>query len=135
MSSPAKRVKIVSDGTACGTVITYGGHPIGMVQKLRIDINTDDNLARCKMEIIVPEIEMELHDEGVSIGTRSFKKCPKCGKWVAPEILHLSGIETPIFKYRCLDCNWGEDIAVPLEWGSVEMAAQAKEMADDAGNT
>ena len=116
MSVPVKKVKLVSDGTTHGTKITYDGNPIGTVHRMRIDIDCENPLAYCRLEIIVPELEIEFNDEAVSFSSRSMKKCPKCNKWVSPDITHLKDAETPLFIYTCLNCHWTESIEVPFEW-------------------
>ena len=132
-----KRMKVVSDGTTWGTKIFFDGHEVGTVTKLRIDFDVNTDLARCKMEIMVPELEMEFDDSTVEIFSKSMKKCPSCGKLKRPDIAYILGVEVPALKYTCKDCNWEESITMPLDFNVYELLDRnsREETNNDQGNT
>lgn len=51
-------VKITSDGTSQGTVITVDGKPIKCVSKLVFKVDADNVVAEAEITVVLPEFEV-----------------------------------------------------------------------------
>ena len=62
MSRPKKsmvgKVKIVSDGTIRGTVVTDGGGKRMLVTAFKIEGGMDDDLVRVELTLLAPQLEL-----------------------------------------------------------------------------
>jgi len=69
-----KRWRIISDGTKGGTHIYYEETEIGYVERVEItmDVGEEDNLARAKLFITLPKVDVKVPDTTVELFKRAY---------------------------------------------------------------
>lgn len=69
MGEPAKKWKIVSDGTSLGTkVFSPDGAAVGRVQSLTLFFDCEDALVKGTMTVLMPEVEVEILEGCMAVG-------------------------------------------------------------------
>ena len=110
-------IKIKSDGTPAGTIITTtDGRPITTVTKFTIIMDANRAQSKAIIECALPEVEMELPDSSIDFLPGSIKQCPKCGNETVAE---MTNKEKELFtRYRCYKCNWEKEYPFEFNWDS-----------------
>lgn len=118
-----KSIKVKSDGTSEGTVITTSdGTPIHTVIGLEISMNAETQAARLKMEVVLPALELEIPMERVDLEIASIRECPECSDEISPTITSREIGEDKheaIVVYECKECKTKRVYPFTFDWDSV----------------
>lgn len=94
MVVPAKKWKIVSDGTSHGTkIISPSGEVVGMVQKLSIVIECGEPFVKADMSVILPQLDVDVLDSSFS---NNLADCDNC----TPACINGLAAQERFAKYR-----------------------------------
>lgn len=124
-----KSIKVTSDGTAAGTVLTTSeGDVISTVVGLQYLVNADDNIAaRLRLEVVLPALELEIPMDNVDLEIASVRHCPGCAQEISPSITSraVDGKEgeeeahEAIVVYECKACDLSRTYPFTFDWDSV----------------
>ena len=103
-----RQIKIISEGTVTTTKVytPSGREMIGLIEKMVITVDANDPHVRAKIDVILPELDMDISAKNVRLELKELEKegailtkpCVKCGEPMEYNTDHE----------LCIDCAIGD---------------------------
>lgn len=120
-----KSIKVRSDGTSGGTVLTTSeGDVISTVVGLQYLVKAEEAASRLRLEVVLPALELDIPIENVDLEIASIRYCPGCAAKLSPNITSRKvkdeeDRQEAIVVYECKACDLKRVYPFTFEWDSV----------------
>jgi hypothetical protein len=70
-----------------------------------------------RIELEVPEVELETMANDIQLTTNAYKRCENCGNWIVPSIGKSLKEKIVTAEYTCAPCNWKKTVKIQ-DWNN-----------------